>query len=55
MTEGRGKGKISPEKSVDEFIISFKKNNYEVDIGKIKLLRFLDRISPKIADKMINK
>lgn len=55
MTEGRGKGKISPEKLVDDFMISFKKNKYEVNIGKVKLLRFLHRISPKMADKIINK
>ncbi len=55
MTKGRGKGKISPEKLVDEFMVSFKKNKYEVNIGKVKLLRFLHRISPKLADKIINK
>jgi short-subunit dehydrogenase involved in D-alanine esterification of teichoic acids len=55
MTEGRGKGKISPESLVNEFITSFKKNKYEVNIGKVKLLRFLHRILPKVADRIINK
>lgn len=50
MTFGRGKGKISPEKLVKEFMKSFRKNNYEVSIGKVKLLKLINRISPRIAD-----
>lgn len=50
MTEGRGKGKISPQRLVDEFIKAFKKNKYEVNIDKVKLLRIINRISPSIAD-----
>lgn len=55
MTKGRGKGKISPEELVEEFIKSFKRDDYEVNIGKVKLLRFLHRISPRLASKIINK
>lgn len=55
MTKGRGTGKISPETLVEEFIISFKKNRYETSIGKVKMLRFLHRISPALASKIINK
>lgn len=47
MTAGRGKGKISPQRLVDEFIRAFKKNQYEVNIHKVKLLRIINRISPK--------
>jgi len=54
MTTGRGKGKISPQRLVDEFIKAFKKNNYEVNIHKVKLLRIINRISPSIADRIIN-
>jgi uncharacterized oxidoreductase len=53
MTEGRGKGKISPKQLVDEFIINFKKDKFESNIGKTKLLRFIQRISPKIADRIL--
>ena len=53
MTEGRGKGKISPEMLVNEFIKSFKKDKYEVNIQKVKLLRIINRISPSIADKIM--
>lgn len=53
MTEGRGKGKISPQKLVDEFIKAFKNNKYEVNIGKVKLLRIINRISPSIAGRIM--
>ncbi|WP_194972672.1 SDR family oxidoreductase [Aquiflexum lacus] len=50
MTAGRGKGKISPEKLVEEFITSFKKDHYEINIGKVKLLKIINRISPALAE-----
>jgi len=53
MTEGRGKRKISPQRLVDEFIKAFKKNKYEVNIHKVKLLRIINRISPSIADRIM--
>lgn len=53
MTEGRGKGKISPERLVDEFIAAFKRDKYEVNIQKVKLLRIINRIAPGIADRII--
>ena len=53
MTAGRGKGKISPQKLVDEFIKAFKKDTYEVNIGKVKLLKLINRISPSLADKLM--
>lgn len=53
MTAGRGKGKISPEQLADEFIRAFSKNKYEVNIGKVKLLRFINRLSPALADKIM--
>lgn len=53
MTAGRGKGKIQPQKLVDEFITAFIMNNYEVNIGKVKLLRIINRISPRIADSIM--
>lgn len=53
MTEGRGKNKLSPENLVIEFIRGFKKNKEELYIGKSKILKFIHRISPKIADKIL--
>jgi len=53
MTEGRGRGKITPRELVDEFINAFRKNKYEVNIGKVKLLRIINRMSPTIADRLM--
>ncbi|MFY7900085.1 MAG: SDR family oxidoreductase [Chitinophagaceae bacterium] len=53
MTKGRGKGKISPKELVDEFMINFKKDVFESNIGKTKLLRLIQRISPKLADGIL--
>ncbi len=50
MTEGRGSGKISPKQLADEFIKAFQKNKYEVNIGKVKLLKVVNRLSPSIAE-----
>jgi len=55
MTKGRGKNKISPDKVADEFIMGLSKNKYEINVGKVKLLRFIHRISPKLADKILRK
>ncbi|MEL6671605.1 MAG: SDR family NAD(P)-dependent oxidoreductase [Bacteroidota bacterium] len=53
MTAGRGKGKISPEKLVEEFMQAFRKDKYEVNIGKVKLLRLINRLSPALADRIM--
>lgn len=53
MTKGNGKGKMSPKRLVDSFMINFKKNKYESNIGKAKLLRFIKRVSPKIANNIL--
>ncbi len=53
MTAGRGKGKISPEQLVDEFMPNFKNDKFESSIGKTKLLRFVQRILPKVADNIL--
>ncbi len=53
MTQGRGTGKITPEQLADEFFKAFKKDKYEVNIGKVKLLRLINRIVPKIADRIM--
>ncbi len=53
MTAGRGSGKISAEQLTNEFIKAFERNKLEVSIGKVKLLRIVQRISPKIADNIL--
>ena len=53
MTRGRGRGKLSPEQLVDEFIRAFRKDKHEINIGKVKLLRWINRVSPSLADKIM--
>lgn len=53
MTEGRGKSKITPEQLTDEFFRHFKANKFENYIGKTKLLKFMNRLSPKLADRIM--
>ncbi len=55
MTEGRGKGKIFPDQLADEFWKNFKKDNYEILIGKVKLLYWLNRILPKVTERIMRK
>ncbi|PTB96926.1 oxidoreductase [Marivirga lumbricoides] len=53
MTSGRGKSKISPEQLTDEFFKNFKKDKIESYIGKTKLLKFINRLSPKLSDSIM--
>jgi short-subunit dehydrogenase involved in D-alanine esterification of teichoic acids len=53
MTEGRGKGKITPKQLVNEFLINFTKDRFESNIGKVKLLKFIQRILPKLANNLM--
>jgi short-subunit dehydrogenase involved in D-alanine esterification of teichoic acids len=53
MTEGRGKGKISPDALVNEFWHNFTRDRYEMRIGKTKLLFFLQRWFPQVAENIL--
>jgi len=53
MTTGRGKGKITPEQLVNEFMINFSKNKWESYIGKTKVLKFLLRVYPRLAERLL--
>lgn len=55
MTTGRGEGKMSPEALAHEFWSHFVRDNYEIRIGKAKLLFMLQRIMPRMADKIMRK
>lgn len=53
MTAGRGKSKISAEALVAEFMRAFAGDNYEVSIGKVKLLKLINRLSPWLAERLM--
>ncbi len=53
MTAGRGKGKLTPEELVDEFIKDFSADRFESYIGKTKWLRRVSRLSPRLTDSFM--
>lgn len=53
MTAGRGKGKITSEQLVAEFMEDFRNDKLESHIGKTKWLKLVSRLSPKLADKIL--
>lgn len=53
MTKGRGKGKLSVERAASEIIKALSTKNPQVDIGKVKLLRIIQRLSPRLAAKIM--
>ncbi len=55
MTKGRGKNKIDPEQVVRECIKSLNKNNYQIRVGKVKLLHIINRINQGLTDKILRK
>lgn len=52
MTRGRGQNKIEPEVVAQEFLKSFVSDKYEINIGKIKILKILYRLTPGIVKKI---
>lgn len=53
MTKGRGKGKISPKQVADEVLNALNKNNYEINVGKVKLLIWINRFAPWLAKRIL--
>lgn len=56
MTAGRGNNiKITPDQLVDEFIKNFERDKLESKIGKVKLLDFVNRFVPRLAESIMRK
>lgn len=53
MTRGRGSGKISPEQLAREFLGAFARDQYELSVGKVKLLKLINRLSPRLAERIM--
>lgn len=53
MTAGRGKGKISAAQLADEFWEGFQSDRSEMLIGKAKLLQWINRLAPRLAEKIL--
>ena len=55
MTKGRGKNKTAPEVAAKKIIYGIEHGIPDHDIGKVKLLRALLRLSPSIAQRIMKK
>lgn len=53
MTTGRGRGKISPDELVDEFMAGWQRDRWEMRIGKARLLLVLHRWLPGLAERLM--
>jgi len=55
MTKGRGKNKTAPDVAAKKIIYGIEHDIPDHDIGKVKLLRALLRLSPSIAQSIMKK
>ncbi|MEK3884803.1 SDR family NAD(P)-dependent oxidoreductase [Paenibacillus sp. PL2-23] len=54
MTRGRGgTNKMSPDQLAEQFWHAYKRDQFEVAIGKVRLLKLLKRILPSVADRLL--
>ncbi|MFF2889436.1 SDR family oxidoreductase [Paenibacillus sp. NPDC057967] len=53
MTRGRGRGKLSPERLAEQFFRDFRHNRLEIAIGKVKILKWLNRWFPSVAEAIL--
>jgi uncharacterized oxidoreductase len=53
MTAGRGRGKLSPKAAARELLEALERRTAEANIGKVKLLRLIQRVSPRLADRIL--
>lgn len=53
MTQGRGGKKISPEQAVSEIIAGMAAGRTNINVGKVKLLRVIQRLSPRLAARIL--
>ena len=49
MTEGRGSGKMSAKDAASQIIAGIQQGKTQINIGKVKLLRLIERLSPPLA------
>lgn len=53
MTSGRGKAKLSAERAAADIIRGFQSSSSNIDVGKVKLLRLIQRLSPRLAQNIM--
>lgn len=55
MTEGRGRGKLSPERAAGELIAGLRQGRDRIWVGKTALLRVIHRLAPGLAARMLRR
>ncbi|MEX0346641.1 MAG: SDR family oxidoreductase [Rhizobiaceae bacterium] len=55
MTEGRGSGKLSAAEAANQILEGLNGKSLNIDIGKVKLLRLLMRLSPSLAQRIMRR
>lgn len=53
MTEGRGSGKITPAQAAAAVLAGVERGQAEIWVGKAKLLRLVNRLSPGLAARLL--
>ncbi len=53
MTHGRGSGKISVQKAAADVIRGLTSSRHNIDVGKAKVLRAIQRIAPSLAARIM--
>lgn len=53
MTAGRGKGKLSADKVAEAVVASIIRKSHYTDVGKVKLLRFINYLLPPLAARIM--
>jgi uncharacterized oxidoreductase len=53
MTAGRGRGKLSPERCAAEILAGVRRGAPEIAVGRTRLLRVLQRVSPALAYRIM--
>ena len=53
MTAGRGQEKLSPEMVAEALKKALLNNQFEISVGKVKLLRFMARWLPSMIEKKL--
>lgn len=55
MTKGRGEGKLPVEKVTADIIRGMRSSGPNIDIGKVKFLRLIQRLSPDLAQRIMKR
>ncbi|MEM6985427.1 MAG: SDR family NAD(P)-dependent oxidoreductase [Pseudomonadota bacterium] len=55
MTAGRGDGKLSADDAADRILAGLASGQANIDIGKVKLLRWIMRFSPTLARRIMRR